>query len=699
MPTRVLHVSILLLSALTLIGCRGSSGFDDQRLRSADSDTANWLMYGRTYDDHRFTPLTQINEQSVAKLGLVWTRELGTTRGLEATPLVDNGVIYTTSAWSVVYALDAKTGEVQWTYDPEVPRTKAFFICCDVVNRGVALHRGKVYVGTLDGRLIALDQKSGKPVWSVMTVDSSKAYEISGYPRIAKDMVLIGNSGSEYGVRGYVTAYDAETGAQRWRTYTVPGNPADGFESPAMERAAATWDGEWWRVGGGGTVWEGITYDPEFDLLYFGTGNATAWYRALRNKDPNKDNLYTASILAVRASDGSVAWHFQATPGDNWDYDATQPLVRANLTIDGRQRKVIMQANKNGFFYVLDRQSGEFISGAAFVEGVSWASGLDPNTGRPHETSSGYAALEPVLVSPDPSGAHNWTPMAFSPANGLVYIGVRSHSSIIHAPDRLWRYDPNNANVGMEGNYEGPLMEQLRRLPPPAGELLAWDPVKRQQAWRVTLPTLESGGTLATAGNLVFHGRGDGIFAAYRASDGNLLWQFDAGTGIIGSPISYALNGTQYVTVMAGWGGAAGLMNFPFAGKAKSGFGRILTFAIGATGSFVPKPFGHTEPPRPAVTRSVSASVAREGEALYNTNCMGCHGFNAVAGPLPDLRYAAKEVHEQFEDIVLGGQREMLGMPSFRRILKADQVRAIQAYVLSRAAESVKGAAATSGSK
>jgi quinohemoprotein ethanol dehydrogenase len=692
MQTRAHWTLVVLCIAMTVIACRRSSGVDDEQSGSAETDTANWLMYGRTHDDHRFSPLAQINEQTIAKLGLAWTRELGTTRGLEATPLVDNGVIYTTGAWSVVYALDAKTGNVRWNYDPEVPRSKAFFICCDVVNRGVALYRGKVYVGTLDGRLIALDQKSGKLVWSVMTVDSGKAYEISGYPRIAKDMVLIGNSGSEYGVRGYITAYDAETGSQRWRAYTVPGNPANRFESPAMELAAATWDGEWWKVGGGGTVWEGISYDPELDLLYFGTGNATAWYRALRNKDPNKDNLYTASILAVRASDGSLAWHFQATPGDNWDYDATQPLVRADLTIGGRLRHVIMQANKNGFFYVLDRQTGEFISGATFVGGVSWASGLDHKTGRPKETSSGYAALEPVLVSPDPSGAHNWTPMAFSPASGLVYLGVRSHSSIVHAPDRLWRYDPNNGNVGMEGNYEGPLMEQLRRLPPPAGELLAWDPVKQQQAWRVTLPVLEGGGTLATAGNLVFHGRGDGMFAAYRASDGQPLWQFDAGTGIIGSPVSYSVDGTQYVTVLAGWGGAAGLMNFPFAGKVKPGFGRILTFAIGATGSFVPRPFGHTEPPRPAVTINVSPNVAHEGEALYNANCMTCHGFNVVAGPISDLRYATKEVHDQFEDIVLGGSREMLGMPSFKKILKADQVRAIQAYVLSRAAASAKAA-------
>ena len=693
------HALVALLIVLTSGACRRSSSIDDERLRSADADTANWLMYGRTYDDHRFSPLTQINEQTIGKLGLVWTRELGTTRGLEATPLVENGVIYTTSAWSVVYALDAKSGDVRWTYDPEVPRSRAFFICCDVVNRGVALYHGRVYVATLDGRLIALDQQTGRPVWSVMTVDPNKAFEISGYPRIAKGMVLIGNSGSEYGVRGYITAYDTETGAQRWRTYTVPGNPADGFESPALERAAATWDGEWWKAGGGGTAWEGITYDPELDLLYFGTGNASTWYRALRNKSANKDNLYTASILAVHAGDGSLAWHFQATPGDNWDYDATQPLVRADLTIGGRPRKVIMQANKNGFFYVLDRATGEFISGKTFVDGVSWASDLDPKTGRPSETSSGYAALEPVLVSPDPGGAHNWTPMAFSPVSGLVYLGVRSHSNIVHAPDRTWRYDPNNGNVGMEGNYEGPLMQQLLRLAPPAGELVAWDPVKQQAAWRVTLPSLESGGTLATAGNLVFHGRGDGMFAAYRGSDGQQVWQFDAGTGIIGSPISYAIDGTQYVSVLAGWGGAAGLMNFPFAGKAKSGFGRILTFALGATGSFVTKPYGHTEPPRPALTLNVAPAVVHQGQALYNSNCMTCHGFNVVAGPIPDLRYASKEVHDQFEQIVLGGTREMLGMPSFKKILNGEQLRAIQAYVLSRAAESSKAAEPSGGSK
>ncbi len=303
----VLSSFLLLLSPLSFSVRDQPGAIDDARLRSSDRDAANWLMYGRTYDDHRFSPLKQINEQTISKVGLVWSRELGSTRGLEATPLVQDGVIYTTGSWSVVYALDAKTGEGRWTYDPKVDRTRAFFICCDIVNRGVALYRGKVYVGTLDGRLIALDARSGKPVWSVMTVDQAKPYAITGYPRIAKGMVLIGNAGAEYGVRGYISAYDAENGKMLWRTYTVPGNPAQGLESKAMEHAAKTWNGDWWTVGGGGTVWEGIVYDPELDLLYFGTGNATAWYRGLRGNGEG-DNLYAASLLSKLAESCLPAW-------------------------------------------------------------------------------------------------------------------------------------------------------------------------------------------------------------------------------------------------------------------------------------------------------------------------------------------------------------------------------------------------------
>ncbi len=678
------------LSLLLLGSCSQTRPLDDARLRDTDQDTSNWLMYGRTYDDHRFSPLKQINEETVGKLGLAWSRELGTTRGLEATPLVEDGIIYATGSWSVVYALDAKTGELRWTYDPKVPRDRAFFICCDVVNRGVALYRGKVYVGTLDGRLIALDEHSGAPVWSVSTADTTKPYAISSAPRIAKGMVVIGNAGGEYGVRGYISAYDAETGKMAWRSYTVPGDPSKGFESKAMEEAAKTWTGEWWKTGGGGTTWEGIVYDPTLDLLYFGTGNPTAWYRALRG---GGDNLYAASILAVHASNGEIAWHFQTTPGDNWDYDATQPLMQADLTIGGRARKVIMQANKNGFFYVLDRETGEFLSGTPFVGGITWASGLDAKTGRPIEAPTAFAGLKPVIVSPEPDGAHNWNPMAFSPATGLVYLPAKEGTQKLHAPDARWKYNPDENNVGGDDQYDGPLNAKFASLPPPSGKLLAWDPVRQKEAWSAKYPVAEGGGVLATGGNLVIQGRADGILAAYRSTDGKQLWTFDAGTGIMAPPITYQINGVQYVSVLAGWGGPVGLYNDPSWGPAKPGYGRLLTFVLDGTATIKPLPFGHKDPPPvPAVSANASPQVVHEGKRLYDANCPFCHGMNAVAGPLPDLRYLSKEKLEGIEDIVLGGSHAAAGMPSFAKILNAKQVHAIQAFLIARARESAKPA-------
>jgi PQQ-dependent dehydrogenase (methanol/ethanol family) len=466
-------------------------------VRAAAAADEGWLLYGGTQTDQRFSALNQINEQTVSRLGLVWSKELGTSRGLEATPIVDGGVIYTTGAWSVVFAFDAKTGQMKWTYDPKVPRERAFFFCCDVVNRGVALYNGRIYVGTLDGRLIALDQRTGGVVWSVQTTDPAKAaYSITAAPRIARDKVVIGNAGSEYGVRGYITAYDAETGKQVWRFYTVPGDPQKGFESKALETAAATWHGkEWWKAGGGGTAWEGMVYDPALDLLFFGTGNASTWYRANRGEG---DSLYTACILAVKASSGELAWYFQTTPGDSFDYDATQPLMLADLPIEGRPRKVLLQANKNGFFYVLDRKTGEFISAAPFVSGITWASGVDRKTGRPIEFP-GVADASPKILSPDAGGGHNWNAMAFHPGIGLVYLPARNGTQMLHAPDKKWKYDPNHVNVGMQDLYEGRLVATLASMPAPSGELLAWDPVAQKAAWRAKYPVVEGGGVLLSA--------------------------------------------------------------------------------------------------------------------------------------------------------------------------------------------------------
>ena len=683
----VTAVSVTATLLLTLAACDTRVTYDDV-LRSADGDSANWLMYGRTYDEHRFSPLTEINEETVDQLGLAWSTELGTTRGLEATPLVLDGVLYVTSSWSMVHAIDARTGDVLWTFDPQVPRGRmANIVCCDVVNRGVALYDGRVYVGTLDGRLIALDAATGDVVWDVLTIDPDKPFAITGYPRVANGLVMIGNAGAEFGVRGYVSAYSAATGEMAWRTYTVPGDPSLGFESEAMERAAETWRGEWWVTGGGGTVWEGIVYDPELDMVYFGTGNGTAWYRALRSEGVG-DNLYVASIVALRARTGEHVWHFQTTPGDNWDFDATQPLLFADLEIEGDQRNVIMQASKNGFFYVLDRATGEFISGAPFVDGITWATGLGKG-GRAIEVA--YVGAEPAIVSPSPGGGHNWNPMAFNPNTGLVYLPAKVRTHGLHVPDPDWSYDPDGDNIGYDPDYDGPLAAEFDALPPPSGELLAWDPVRGRAAWRAPYPVVEGAGVLTTAGNLVLQGRADGRFAAYRATDGAQLWDFDAGTGIMAPAVTYLVDGMQYISVLAGWGGPEGLYNDPKWGPVKPGYGRLLTFTIGANAPFDPPAYGHPEPPTPAIELVASAATVAEGERLYERHCVYCHGANAIAGPLPDLRYATIEVHEGFEAIVRGGALAPLGMPSYEDKLDAEQVRAIQAYVLARARESAGG--------
>lgn len=678
--------TIASLTVALAAACNSPHSIGDAHLRDAGRDSANWLMYGRTYDEQRHSPLTEINEHTVGRLGLLWSSEIGATRSCcEATPLVVQGTIYTTGEWSIVYALDARTGELLWTFDPRINRARSRVACCGAVNRGLAFYEGRLYLGTIDGRLIALDARSGAPVWETATVDQSKPYTITGAPRIANGMVLIGNGGAEMGVRGYISAYDAATGGMVWRTFTVPGDPALGFESDALRRAAETWNGRWWEGGGGGTVWDAIVYDPDLDLVYVGTGNGSPWYRDLRSPGGG-DNLYLASILALRADDGALVWHFQTTPGDNWDFTATQPITLADLQINGRQRKVLMQAPKNGFFYVLDRETGAFISGAAFSN-VAWATGLDAR-GRPIEASGAYAGMRPFLTGPDPTGAHSWYPMAFNPSTGLVYLPVRDGTMFVHQPDPGWKPAARRWNAGLGASYEGPLVEKWRASAPPVGRLVAWDPVRQRAAWTVDHPVLESGGVLTTAGNLVFQGRSDGAFIAYRATDGVKLWEFDAKTGIMAPPVTYLVNGVQHVTLMVGWGAGIGAINPPGLGPVRRGFSRILTFAIGGTAVLDPPPYGHAGPPSPAINLAANPATIRQGRILYDTYCLGCHGVAVVAGPLPDLRYATAETHAAFESIVLRGAREPLGMPAFGDLLSSADAKAIQAYVVQRARES-----------
>lgn len=684
--SRRLMLASAAATVLAIAGCGRTreTVVDDAALVAADADPANWITYGHTYSEQRFSRLKQIDEQSVNKLGLAWSFDMGTLRGLESTPLVKDGVLYATSAWSLVYAFDARTGRSLWTYDPHVAKDHGKFVCCDVVNRGVALYRGRVYVGTLDGRLIALDAKTGAVVWDAQTTPKDGPYAITGAPRIAKGRVIIGNAGSEYPVRGYVSAYDAETGKLVWRTYTVPGDPSKPFESEAMRRAAATWSGEWWKAGGGGSPWDPIVYDPELDYVYFGTGNGAPWYEQLRGKG---DSLYVSSIVALRADNGEQVWHYQTTPGDNWDYDATQPLMLAMLTIEGQQRRVVMQANKNGFFYVLDREKGKVISARPYVQ-VNWATGIGAD-GRPIENPATRLLKDATLVTPSTAGAHNWYPLSFNPATGLVYMGVLDATSI-QAVTANWKINMHDQITGLDRGYRGPVRDQWLKIKP-SGRLVAWDPVAQREAWHVEYPDPGSGGTLSTAGNLVFQGRADGKLQAYRATDGKLLWESDAaGIGIMAPPMTYEVDGTQYIAVLAGWGGPE-VLGHRAAGNGKVGPGKLLSYSLGGSATLP-----HDErvvPPVPMPTFQLAASrpEIEKGRILFATFCARCHGAEvASGGSVPDLRYAGTPTHEMFEEIVRGGARREMGMPSFSEDVTSAEVRLIHAYILDRARESAR---------
>ncbi|MBW2414082.1 MAG: PQQ-dependent dehydrogenase, methanol/ethanol family, partial [Deltaproteobacteria bacterium] len=551
-------------------------------------------------------------------------------------------------------------------WDPNVPREYAKKACCDVVNRGVAVYRGRVYVGVFDGRLAALDAETGKLVWQKVTVDQTQSYSITGAPRVVKGRVIIGNGGAEFGVRGYVSAYDADDGELVWRTYTVPGDPSKPFESPALAAAAETWKGgEWWKIGGGGTAWDSMAYDPELDLLYVGTGNGSPWTRHIRSPGGG-DNLYLSSILALDPDTGELVWHYQTTPGDNWDFTATQHMVLAELEIDGQPRRVIMQAPKNGFFYVLDRETGEFISAEKYVT-VTWASHVDPETGRPQEVPGQDYKDALALVRPTAFGGHNWQPMSYSPETGLVYIPAQEIQGAYRLDDDFV-HRPGEFNTGTDMNVFA-----LSTREAVSGHLLAWDPVAQKEVWRHQYGLPWNGGTVATAGNLVFQGTADGRFVAYRANDGEKLWEAHAGTGVIAAPITYEIDGVQYVTVVAGWGGAFALA----AGDAAAAAGvqtdgRVLTFALAP-------PFPSAEEIEELLTQTGGLNDAQR---LFHAYCARCHGGSAVGGGvLADLRKSSPEVQGAFKDIVLKGIFAGKGMPSFSQWLSEAQVDEIQAYV------------------
>ena len=677
-----------------------AAAVDAARIQAADREPGNWLTYGRTYDEQHFSPLAKIDANNVKTLGLAWAFDLDVAhRGQESTPLVIDGVMYVTGAFSKVYALDAKSGALKWSFDPKVQGRAALNACCDAVNRGVAAWNGRIYVGTLDGRLVALDAATGKTVWDVMTVDPKGRYTITGAPRVVKGRVLIGNGGAEMGVRGYITAYDADTGKEVWRFYTVPGDPAQPFENPAMEKAAKTWAGEWWKLGGGGTVWDSMAYDPALDLLYIGVGNGSPWIRAAKGAK-HGDELYLSSIVALKATTGEYVWHYQTTPGDQWDFDSTSPIVLADLEIGGAKRQVLMQAPKNGFFYVLDRATGELLAADAYTT-VTWAKGIDLKTGRPVDVPEARFGDtgRPALTMPGPGGAHSWQPTAFSPQTKLVYIPVMV-AAFPYVPDLHFKERELGWNTGVDFNagslpQDPKVKAQIKSGL--KGYLEAWDPVARKAAWRVELPHPWNGGTIATAGNLVFQGNADGEFVAYRADTGERLWSAETQAGVLAGPVSYEVDGEQYVVVEAGWGGAFGLASGELARDTHiaSNLPRVLAFKLGGTAKLPPLPAAPPQVLDPPPDTATAATVT-EGKALYHAYCSTCHGDSATSGGvLPDLRYSALLKNpDVWYQTILEGPRTEKGMVAFKQEVGKADADKIRAYVIHRAHEDMQAAAA-----
>ena len=646
-----------------------------------------WLNYGGDLGGQHYSALERINEANIGELGLAWHADFDTDRGQEAIPLMHDGVLYVSTAWSMVKAYDARSGKLKWSYDPKVPKETLARACCDAVNRGVALYGDKVYVATLDGRLVALEQASGKLVFEKSVVPNQLDYTITGAPRIAGGLVLIGSGGAEYKARGFIAAFDAQTGDEVWRFHTTPGNPADGFENKAMEMAARSWSGEWWKYGGGGTVWEAITYDPATRLVFFGTGNAAPWSPAAAGREG--DSLYTSSILAVNAETGEYVWHFQETPEDRWDYDSAAPILVRDLTIGGAKRRVVLHAPKNGFFYVFDARTGKLVKGTSYAP-QNWTTGLDPETGKAQIVPEARYDVtgKPFVAEPGPMGAHSFHPMSYSPKTGLVYIPINLGGSPF-ASDDEWK----PTGVGYQ-SAQDPLIWALPSAAPASGQgssisvgtgaLIAWDPVAGKEVWRAEHPLLGNGGALATGGNLVFQGNTGGLFQAFSAKTGKPLWSFDALTGIAAAPMTYALDGEQYVAIVVGWGGAWG--GAAIQSPATRNISRILVFKLGAKTMLPPAPVVAQAPlDPPAFTGTQEQVVA--GARVYGRYCFACHGAFAVAGALyPDLRRSAMlDDPGAIASVVLDGALKHKGMVSFKAALGKQDSEALRHYLIKRA--------------
>jgi len=647
---------------------------------SAEKIRDDWPLHGLDYNEQRFSPLTQINPDTIDELGLGWYVDIDSPDGLAATPIVVDGVIYLSASFAKIYAIDGKTGNVLWKYDPKLRLDESFASSWMArTNRGVAVLEGKVYVGTGDCRLIALDAKKGTLVWEVMTCDASKNYGISGAPLVAKGKVYIGNAASDLGARGYITAYDASTGKQVWRFWTVPSDPSKGFENKQMEIAAKTWSGDGWWKNGGGAVWNSIVYDTEFDQIIFGTAGAIPFDYSVRSPGGG-DNLYTNSIIAVDADTGDYNWHYQEVPKDAWDFNANMDIMMMDMDVGGRTEKVMVHAPKNGFFYVIERQSGRLISAKNFSP-MNWATGVDMKTGRPIENPKArYYNNEDKTASVLPSavGAHSWHAMSFNPGLGLVYLPVMDNLPGIYSSG----YGVlGGIHVDLYGGADPSKPETLKGT----GRLLAWDPRTQTERWGYTHENIYNGGVMATAGQLVFQGTASAQLMAFTADTGQLLWSAPTGATVQAPPVSYAVDGEQYVILPVGRTGNTSLVIPAYAPVDKRGPSRLLAFKLGGV-AHLPKAVSQDVPvPRPTQVFGTEQQIVA-GEKLFVTGgCETCHGGSAILGSgssVPDLRYASDETHKDWLAIVLGGIRRDKGMMPFAEFLSKEDAQAIRVYVI-----------------
>lgn len=659
---------------------------NDSAIARTDQN-GNWLSYGRTHNEQRFSPLTQITKENVASLQPDWYFPIPNSRSLVSTPLVVDGVIYFIASLNVVRALNAATGQELWSYNPQVGTVAPERMRAGWDNsRGISIWEDKLFLATWDGRLIGLDRQSGEHLWSAQTIDPELAMYITGAPKAFKGKVLVGNGGTENGPnRGYVTAYDAETGEQSWRFWIVPGNPADGFEDEAMEMASETWTGEWWRHGGGGNSWHGWTYDAELEQLYIGTGNGSPWNRKIRSPEGG-DNLFLDSIVALNPDTGEYLWHHQNTPGETWDYNSNMDIVLADLEVDGESIKALMQAPKNGFFYVINRKNGELVSAEKITE-VTWASHVDLETARPIELPGVRYESEAIRISPGPVGAHSWHAMSFNPNTGLVYI-PSIHTSTIYGDSGIdieeFERDQWRISTGLNTAPGGSSRDDA-----PAS-LQAWDPVRQEQVWEVLADNTWNAGTLTTMTNLLFQGRADGHLIAYDAETGQELWDYDLGLGISAPPITYSIDGKQYLALLVGWGGSMAALGGNGAAQRGWSYGaqerRLIAFSLDGALDLPMQAPPSVPQPLPSSDFIVDLNLAEEGGREFNGTCSMCHGGGAVAaGIAPDLRASSIPLsREAFETVVRNGALSSNGMPIYSDLTDR-QLESLRHYIRARA--------------